>query len=45
MDLLVDAGIIDDDNWYVVPEVRFKFGGVDRLNPRAEITIELYENE
>ena len=38
-DLLVDAGIIEDDNWWVMPEVNLKFGGVDRENPRAEITI------
>lgn len=38
-DLLVDAGIIEDDNWYVMPEVNLKFGDVDRENPRAEITI------
>jgi hypothetical protein len=39
MDLLVDCGIIEDDNWFVVPEVRAKFGGVDKDNSRAEITI------
>ncbi len=39
MDLLVDAGIIEDDNWFVVPEVRPKLGGIDKDNPRVEITI------
>ena len=39
MDLLVDNEIIDDDNWFVVPEVRMKFGGVDKVNPRVEIKI------
>lgn len=39
MDLLVDAGIIPDDNWFEVPEVPLKFGGVDKINPRCEITI------
>lgn len=39
MDLLVDAGIIEDDNWFVVPEVLLKFGGCDKENPRCEITI------
>ena len=38
-DLLVDAGIIEDDNYFVVPEVLMKFGGIDKTNPRAEITI------
>lgn len=39
MDLLVDAGVIEDDNWFVVPEVTLFFGEVDRKNPRAEIKI------
>lgn len=39
MDLLVDAGIIEDDNWYVVGVLNLRFGGVDRENPRAEINI------
>lgn len=40
MDLMVDAGIIEDDNWFVVPELRLVFGGVDKERPRAEILIE-----
>ncbi len=43
MDLLVDAEIIQDDNYTVVPELRVKFGGHDKDNPRAEINI--YESE
>lgn len=39
MDLLVDNGIIEDDNWYIVADVHLKFGGVDKENPRAEIYI------
>jgi len=39
MDLLVDAGIIEDDNWMIVPNVFLRFGGVDKENPRAVITI------
>lgn len=39
MDLMVDAGIIEDDNWFVIPEVVLVFGGVDRENPRAEVII------
>jgi Holliday junction resolvase RusA-like endonuclease len=39
MDLLVDAGIIQDDNYEVVPELTVRFGGHDKANPRAEITI------
>jgi len=39
MDLLVDCGILEDDNVNVVPAVQLLFKGVDRENPRAEITI------
>ena len=39
MDLLVEGGIIEDDNCNVVNEVVLVFGGIDRVNPRAEITI------
>jgi len=40
MDLLVDAGVLQDDNWNVVPEVILRCKSIDRTNPRAEITIE-----
>ena len=36
MDLLVDAEVLEDDNWSIVKEVRIIFGGVDKDNPRAE---------
>jgi hypothetical protein len=39
MDLLVDAGIIEDDNWWIVPKVTLTLGGIDKLHPRAEIKI------
>jgi len=39
MDLLVDAKIIEDDNWFIIPNISLHFGGVDKNNPRAEITI------
>jgi len=38
MDLLVDANLILDDNWYVVPCIILKFIEVDKKNPRVEIT-------
>lgn len=38
-DLLVDAGIIDDDNWDVVKQVMLNYAGVDKQSPRVEITI------
>ena len=40
MDLLVDCGVIEDDNWFVVDELILRFGGIDKVNPRAEVTIE-----
>lgn len=40
MDLLVDAGIIEDDNWFICPKMRLEFGGVDKDNPRVEIELE-----
>ena len=39
MDLLVDAGILADDSWFVVPKLTLKLGGIDRENPRAEVKI------
>lgn len=36
-DLFVDCEIVEDDNWFILDDVRMKFGGVDSLNPRAEI--------
>ncbi len=36
-DLLVDNGIIEDDNWFVLGDVRMVFGGVDKEFPRCEI--------
>jgi hypothetical protein len=39
-DLLVDALILEDDNWFILGEVVLRFGGVDTKNPRVEIVIE-----
>lgn len=36
-DTFTDCGIIEDDNWFILPDIHMKFGGVDRENPRAEI--------
>lgn len=38
MDLLVDSGILKDDNWFVVNQLTLVFGGVDKKNPRVEIS-------
>lgn len=39
LDILVDARIIEDDNWFVVPHIILNFGAVDTKNPRVEIEI------
>ena len=39
MDLLVDNKVIEDDNWFIVGNIHIKFEGVDRINPRCEVTI------
>lgn len=39
MDLLVDAKVIEDDNWWVIKEVKLQFMGVDKENPRCEILL------
>ena len=37
MDLLVDAGLIEDDNYSVISELCLKFGGVDKNNAHCVI--------
>lgn len=39
MDLLVDNGVLVDDNWFDVPHLVLSFGGIDRADPRVEIEI------
>lgn len=39
MDLLVDTGVLTDDNWHLVKSLRLEMGGVDKVNPRVEIVI------
>ena len=43
MDLLVEANIIEDDNWFVIPQLLLKLGSVDKEKPRTEVSI--YYNE
>lgn len=38
-DLLVDNGVLKDDNWFVISSLHLEFGGVDKENPRVEIII------
>ena len=37
MDLLVDCGLIEDDCWQVIPQLRLQGKGIDKENPRVEI--------
>jgi len=37
MDTLVDAGLIEDDNYSVISDLHLKFGGVDKGQARCEI--------
>lgn len=39
MDLLVDGDVLEDDNYFIVPELSLKLGGIDKTNPRAEVII------
>jgi hypothetical protein len=38
-DALVLAGIIPDDNYTIVQSIVGEFGGIDKANPRCEVTI------
>ena len=40
MDLLVDGGVIEDDNYSVVSELVLKFGGVEKGEARCIINYE-----
>lgn len=44
-DILTELGKIPDDNYLYLPEVNYRFGGVDKLNPRVEIKLEEISNE
>jgi len=39
MDLLVDNGIIKDDNWWIVSRLVLNFMGVDKADPRCSVYI------
>jgi len=38
MDTLVDAGLLEDDNYSVVSDLHLRFGGVEKGQARCEIT-------
>ena len=42
-DVLTEAGILVDDNYTILKELTYKFGGIDKNNPRCEVTIEEIE--
>ena len=44
-DCLVKKQIIEDDCWKVVKIVSFKFGGIDKENPRCEAYVGIWKNE
>lgn len=39
-DALVEFGILEDDNYTVVEEITYKFGGIDKDDPRCDVVIE-----
>lgn len=39
-DALVECGKLTDDNHIVIPEVVYRWGGIDKLNPCVQIMIE-----
>ncbi len=44
-DTLVDAEVLDDDNYTILGDVRFLFGEVDPKNPRATVVITPIETQ
>ena len=40
MDLLVDTGVLKDDNWFEIGAINLRLGQVDRVRPRVEVTID-----
>lgn len=42
-DALTEFGILVDDNYNYIPEIVFRFGGIDKENPRCDVTIEEIE--
>lgn len=39
-DALVELGKLPDDNYEMISEVNYRWGGIDKLNPCLEIMIE-----
>lgn len=39
-DALIEYGVISDDSYQVIPKIDYRFGHVDKENPRIELEIE-----
>ena len=39
-DALTELNILEDDNYSVIVEIVFKFGGIDKDNPRCDVELE-----
>jgi hypothetical protein len=44
-DSLVHAGVLSDDNYTILADSRFRFGRIDRENPRVDVIIRRKESE
>lgn len=44
-DVLVNVGILEDDNCHIVKDTKFTYGGIDKSNPRVEVTIAPHAHE
>ena len=44
-DSLIEMGIIPDDSWKVIKAIDYRFGCIDKENPRAELEIFHWEGE
>lgn len=44
-DALVEFEILEDDNYKIVEEIVYRFGGIDKDDPRCDVLIEEIEDE
>lgn len=45
MDAIVSRGVLEDDHYGIVKELKFKFGEIDKENPRVDIILEEYVDD
>jgi len=38
-DALIECGVIEDDSYKFIPEIDYRFGHIDKENPRVELEI------